>query len=509
MSTLNIIREVHRHSRLSAIRNPMWDKSHGIRFFMAIVWALAVVYIACFGVMLAYLVRKDGSVSAYEFIAGVLPFVLLADFLLRLAIKQTPTQLVKPYLLLPISKYTVTDSFLLEDLLSPINLIWQALFIPYGVLTILTTDGIFAFLGFIIILQLIVEINSQWYLLIRSLTSVSVLWWAFPVLVCAIVLLPSFVGNETGVAAFCDFYAQAGGWLWKNQTVLWSSTVIVLLLIFLLNRLVEHNLLRREVSDSRNTATSRLLFGKGVSFLSSANNITMYMKLDIVSIARNKNLRKTFISAILLLAVISAVMSLTSIFVDDFMKTFWLVYSFDLFAAMFLVKIMSYEGNYIECLAVGKDSITSLLWAKYFLSVAVLIIPFVILIPTVVAGVYSVSDLIAYMLLAAGVVNFGYFQLAPYNNETTALNAKLMGKGRTQNNYTQIVVSAIVFAVPVSVIMMLENKFGHDITNIVIAIVGIVFTLASYLWIPNIAKSMRKRKYGNLESYRQTRMSIS
>ena len=114
----------------------------------------------------------------------------------------------------------------------------------------------------------------------------------------------------------------------------------------------------------------------------------------------------------------------------------------------------------------------------------------------------KVSELLAYALFAAGLTNFGYFQLAVYNNTSYTLNDKATGKHSTVNNFTQMVASLIIFTVPISLIILVEGFFGRATASILMVSVGILFIILSPLWLRNIVKRMKARKYINLEGFR-------
>lgn len=63
--------------------------------------------------------------------AVVLIFILALDFLLRVPFQKTPTQEVKPYLLLPVKRIRVIDFLLIRSGLSLFNLFWLFLFVPF------------------------------------------------------------------------------------------------------------------------------------------------------------------------------------------------------------------------------------------------------------------------------------------------------------------------------------------------------------------------------------------
>lgn len=482
----------------------MWEKGKYARLVGWIFGALILLYLAFISLLLAWLVREDRSISGVEFMSGILPFVLLADFLLRFTSQQTPSQLIKPYMLVLISKRTCTDSFLLETTFKPFNLAWQALFLPYGILTVMHEEGFWAFAVFIIALQIIIAINSLWYILIHSLISVSLTWWMLPIAVYGIVATPFFIGDAPGINSFCDLYASVGKWLDSHAAILWLALAALLALAFIVDRLVVYNIISKEVASEKETSHSVRF---SLSFNRASNAIATFLMLDTASIMRNKNLRKSFTTSIIALVAISATLSFTSIYDGNrAMQMYWLYYCFALFPAMFSVKIMCYEGNYIDCLLLHKETILGLLKAKYYSTCAMMLLPFLLLLPTVATHIFTLGELLGYMLFAAGVVNCVYFQLAVCNNQTSPLNTKLAGKGGTRNNYTQMIVSLLVLVLPLPIIALMERLAGKDVTCLLMAAIGAAFVLTSSIWLKNIYKRMMRRKYINLESFHATRV---
>ena len=501
-ATLSLL---HHHRMLATRRNVLSGEGKAAKIFIWVMTAMAVVYLAFVGLMMAFILVDDKSVNAYEFTSGIVPFVMVADFIFRFVFRKMPVQEVRPYLLLPLSKYSCTDCLLIEDLLSPYNLLLQAFFLPIGVITVLPRYGLVALFGFHLALQLVIEINSQWHLLVRALTGTNLLWWILAGGVYAIEAIPFFVGKG-GINSFCDFYASIGQWLLVHQLVLWSALAGTLALFFLINRTVQHSLVRDEItvrtsSGSRMRLLSSLL-STSVSFLSAGSMTRACIRLEIISLFRNKNLRKTFFSSVAMIIGAGALLSFTDIFDDRISRIFWMIYSFNTFAAMILVKIMCYEGNYIDCIAVHPDNLYNILKGKYVLFVVLLIIPLAALLPTVFTGVMKLTELLAYALFAAGLTNFGYFQLAVYNNTSYSLNEKATGKHSALNNFTQMVTSLIIFSVQMSVIILVEGFFGCTATTILMSSVGILFIILNPLWLRNIVRRMKVRKYKNLEAFR-------
>ena len=68
--------------------------------------------------------------------AVALIFILALDFLLRIPFQKTPTQEVKPYLLLPVKRNRIIDFLLIRSGLSLFNLFWLFMFVPFAFITI-------------------------------------------------------------------------------------------------------------------------------------------------------------------------------------------------------------------------------------------------------------------------------------------------------------------------------------------------------------------------------------
>ena len=68
---------------------------------------------------------------------------------------------------------------------------------------------------------------------------------------------------------------------------------------------------------------------------------------------------------ILVVIAFSLLLSFTEVYDGTGMKNFITVYNFAIFGILFLLQIMSYEGNYIDGLMSRKESIYTLLRAKF------------------------------------------------------------------------------------------------------------------------------------------------
>ena len=200
----------------------------------------------------------------------------------------------------------------------------------------------------------------------------------------------------------------------------------------------------------------------------------------------------------------SLLVAYTTIYDSELMQNFWCLYCFALYGVTALIKIMGQEGNYIELLMMHRENIIALLRAKFIFYSAVLIIPFVIMLPAVFTGKYTILMLFAYMLLTAGFLHFVIFQLAVYNKQTLPLQLKVTAKGNFENGM-QLVIELFALFGPVLITGLGYLLVGLTYTYIFMCIVGLAFIIAHPIWIRNIYTRMMKRRYENLEGFMNTR----
>jgi hypothetical protein len=133
---------------------------------------------------------------------------------------------------------------------------------------------------------------------------------------------------------------------------------------------------------------------------------------------------------------------------------------------------------------VHKENIYTLLKAKYYFYCAVLLLPALLLIPTVVSGRYSILMILAYVFITTGPEYCILFQLAVYNKQTLPLNEKITGKGNFENTL-QLVIELIVFFIPVALALLFTALFGDTIGYTILIVIGVLFpTVPSVVWHP-------------------------
>ena len=462
---------------------------------VGIMSSTVVIYLVMFAIVFALSANASHRFTAMEYMVAQMPLVLIVDFLARLMFQQTPSQLVKPYILLPVPRYVCIDSFILTSLLSWGNLLWFIMFVPFVLMSVFFSYGLLTSVSFLILAYLIVLCSSQFYLICRTLFNNNIIWWTLPIGTFLAIFLPWIL---RGYTAFLRFYAPVATGIEHGNIIPHLGILAVLAVLIIINRRLQYVSVWQELGKQKVTKLKRV---SEFSLFNRYDEVGEYLKLEIKLLMRNKNPRKTFLFAIVLVLLISMIIAFTSVYDSQFMTNFWCFYCFAIFGGMLLIKAMSYEANYIETLFIHKENILKLLRAKYYFFCMLLLIPFVLMLPMVFMGKWNIAMLIAYGVFTAGSQYCLIMQMAVYNKQKIALNEKIVGKGGIENSYMQILTEAIAFFLPLAIIQPLEIIAGKYIAWGTMFTTGVIFIITHKLWLNNIYRRMMKRKYKNLEAF--------
>ena len=493
---MNLFLELRRHARLADKRHPMYEKSRFTRFWMylmAIFWAGYLIFI---GITFA-LGLEDAPTEPYHILNSGLAFVLALDFLMRFPFQRTPTQEVKPYLLLPVRRNRLIDFLLIRSGLSGFNFIWLFMFLPFALLTVTKFYGLWGVLTYCAGIWLLMLLNNYWYLLCRTLLGERI-WW---------VLLPLAVYGGLGVGMFLpedspvfDWFRDLGeGFITGNAPAFLGVLAAIALLWW-----VDSRVIRRLIYSELNKTEDTTVEVKKLSeykFLDRYGMTGEYMRLELKLMLRNKVCRKSLISIVIVIFLFSAMISFWDVYQ---IRDFWVMYNYVIVSLLAFSTLMGYEGNYMDGLMTRRESLFALLRAKYVLYNLVLLLPFLLMLAGVVTGKLSLLQILGWGLFTAGVVNFGFFQLAVYNNRTVDLNAKMTSRNNAGTGLQQLA-SFGAFALPWVVYLPLQVFFDSTVAYWGLIVLGLAFILTSRLWIGNVYKRLMRRRYQNMEGFRDSR----
>lgn len=498
MNRLKLFFLLRKNTKLSEKRNPMFEANQYGKFFGYIGIGVFVIEFIALGTFLGWIAAKEDEP---QLVLYTMPFILILDFGMRFLTQQTPMMLVKPYLLTPISKFAAIDCFLIQQVLDLGNLVWMAAFMPY--VFIVWCGGLtnWATLGMLVLLHLMVVVNSQWYLLVRTLVNQSMWWWLLPAAFYGALILPFFVlPDDIGEKVF-EFIGEN---ILEPYAFSWWTFLLFAVLfvgLFAINRHLQMHLIYDEIGKKEKTKLKHVSEFKS---LERFGQIGEYLKLEVKSTMRNKAIRSRFIQGVCFITFFSLMIAFTSVYNSSFERNFWCLYAFVFFGSVNLTKVMCPEGNYIDLLMVHEENILTLLRAKYYYYCAILVLPFAFTLIPVFTGKFSLLMVLAYLFTATGPIYAMLFQMAVYNKQTLPLNDKITGKNQMENKW-QAIVSMIGMFVPVIEVLILQAIFDETTAYWILLLIGLGFTLTETYWMRNIYQRMMRRRYSNLEGFHSTR----
>ena len=492
MNKFQLYRLLRKNTNLSYKRSPAFEQNKWAKLLIYIGAGMFAIYLIMYGCIAGMSAHGEAGIMV-----GAAIIYMAIDFLLRFIVQTTPGMMVKPYILQPISRYTAIECFLVGEHVSGYNLLWLCMFVPYGIILLFAGENFWVVFYEVFTAEILIILNSQIYLFFRTLINRTVLWLIPALALYALPYVPMMISpKESTIEKIFELTSTSGMSFWFLPAVL-----LFIAGLFFVNRYFQFKYVYEEISKK----TEREL--KHVSQFTFFNRFGLvgeYLKIELKSNIRNKTMRTRCIYSLVAVVVFTLLVTYTHIYDGELMQNFWCLYCFALYGVTALIKIMGQEGNYIELLMMHRENLIALLQAKFWFYSSVLIIPFVIMLPAVFEGKYSLLMLFAYMLLTAGFLHFIIFQLAVYNKQTLPLQLKVTAKGNFENGM-QLFIELFALFGPVLLTGLGYMLVGLTYTYIFMCIVGLGFILTHHLWIRNIYNRMMKRRYENLEGFMNSR----
>lgn len=487
---------IRRNERLAERRSPMFEKNRFAKFLLAFNVAFWAAYLIFIGVMLYVALSEEAPhMEPYHLLNSGLPVILLLDFLVRF-LMQVPAQEVKPYLLLPVPRHKVVNLYLLRAGLNGFNLFWLFLFVPFSLLSVTRFYGLTGVLLYNLGIVLLMVANAYWSVLARSFIRQSAVWMLLPAGVYGVMALLEFL-PDTGWTG--RFFMDLGEGYILGSPLAFGLTLVCIGGLFLLNSRMQERFIFQELGrvEDKNVRISNYRFLDGYGLTGE------YIRLELKLMFRNKMPKRQFWMFIVCMGILAGILVADA--EESMSSNFGLVYCYSLLGLMTLSTILSSEGNYIDGLMVRKESLRELLHAKYYMQCVLLIIPFLMTLPAVfLTDHVTLLTLLAFVSFSMGCSFPMMMQLAVYNNRTINLNASAMQKSGGNSAYQSLIMGCS-FGVPLILIGIIRAFADADTTYLILLLMGLPGIALHKWWIENIYRRFRKRRYANMEGFRNTR----
>lgn len=499
MNKLKLYRLLVAQQELKDKRHPMFEKN---RFMKILMWFMVLYYAAILLLMGSILPMGFSGmypgVAGFHVLDGNLIWVLLIDFWIRFILQETPAQQARPYSLLPVRRSFLMNMYLVRTGFSLGNLFWGFMLVPFGAIAVLPLLGWGGFLLWLLGWWLLCIANGFCYLFCRALCMKHFLWVLIPLAVhggiVALMLLPD--KNPLDMPCTVLMYEYA-----KGNLLYIICTLALIALLYWANYALQMRMVYNEVAKKEEVELKSV---SKMSFLNRWGNTGEYLKMEIKLRMRNSQVRLQFYIGVGMIFLFSVIQYFSDVYSGAFMTSFICLYDYVILGMMTLITVMCYEGNYIDGLMARRESIFSLLCAKYYFNIALLVLPLLIVLPLIVTGKGSLWMNLGYMFMTAGILYPMIFQMAVYNNFTLPLNQKLTGK---QGNMMQQIISIAVLFVPIAFeklfVLILGDVWGY----VLMMALGLLGIATHKIWLRNIYNRFMARRYANMDGFRASRNS--
>ena len=498
MHLITLFRILRQHRKLSEKRNPMFETNKFAQFwgyFMALFW---IGYLIFFGTLFAF-AFDEGSREPYHVLNAGFIFVLGIDFLMRFAFQKTPTQEMKPYMLLPIRRHRLIDVLLLRSGLQGYNLLWLFFYVPFAILTVTRFYGVWGVCTYCIGVWMLMLLNNYWFLFCRTLMNERFLWLLLPIAYYGGIACALFIPEESPLY---DWSTTLGEYFIQGEWIAFATLAVIILLMFLINRAVMQRLVYAELSKVE-TTTEKVGTLSEYRFLNRFGIIGEYMRLELKLFLRNKMCRKSLYMIFGVVLMFSLLISFSDVY-EGGMRDFLILYNFAIFGILGLSGLMAYEGNYIDGLMSRKESIYALLRAKYMLWSTAMVFPLLLNLPAIFTGKVELLTCLGWLFFVPGPIYCLLFQLAVLNKKTLNLNVKLTNRQNIGTGYQNLITSGALF-IPIIVNSILKALVSQEMASWILIAIGLTFIATSKYWIRNVYHRFMKRRYENMEGFRDTR----
>ena len=467
-------------------------------FFML---GLLAMEFLMFGFVLDKLLLEIGEYErAIDTFNSMLLYVLALDFIIKFFFKSNQSMQIAPYLSLPVKRNVLFNFLLQKEFTSFWNFYLLFLVVPFAFKAITPFFGLLSAGLYILFFYILCIINSLIVSFANNLAKQSA-WFYIPI---ALFVIFPFIFPVTGKIDTGYYTQQIGELLLNNHWGVWLGLIALFIAFWIINRMQMRNELYRELQGEKAEKISS--FSK-LSFLDQFGETGDLIQLEIRMIYRSKRLKQQvlFAGAICFGFFIWQLYTPNSLFSQGgpFLLLFYGLITVGLLGIIMGQYLFTSESSFFDGMMARNLSIRNMLTGKYLLYSSFALVTTLLLLIPAFQGKISPLLLIANFFYVIGPVFFMIFQNAVYNKTYLDLFDRGMMNWKSQSP-NMIIITLITMFIPVILILIVIGFFGKDTAYWFMIGIGILFTLTSRQWLQWTYNRFLKRRYKNMEGFRNS-----
>lgn len=479
-----------RHEIKNFFRNPSFATNLVFKILMWIGWFFLALYFVGAAFLLFFYAQEDLEVNPAEFASRWFIYLWLADLAGRFIIQQMPTNNIKPYLTLNITKKKLVNYSIIKTFLSFFNWSYLLVFIPFFVLLVTHGYSFLSAMTWCLSLLCLLIFNNFVNILLNGKKYLAAVLAAIGAAFYFLEYYDIFSITDYSSQIFFAFYEKP--WLVFVPILALAGVAIAAY------RLIYSTFYLDSGLKGKNTEAKV----QNIKFLDKYGVLGSFLKNDIRLILRNKYPRQVLFTGVLFLFYGMF------IYVSETYQSLWFKFLAGLivtggFSMTFGAKVPSWDSAHYPLMLTQNVSYKEYLESKWWLMVIATAISIVL------ASFYLLIDVEYYLIiLVAGIYNLGvnsHLTLlgGAYVKSPVDLNAKAKSFGdKNAFNLRSMLLSFPKMILPMAVFLLLYFFVNSTAALIAIALMGVLGFLLKNKIFDIIIKTYKSEKYMTLQAYK-------
>lgn len=468
--------------------------SVGVNLFMKVLRILGILYFTgCFagGAFIAFfLVQKEMQQDPLKIISKFMVVLWAVDLILKYLFQQMPTQNIKPFLTLNISKRTLVNYTLIKTFLSPFSWMNSVFFLTFSGICLFNGYGIVETVAWLTGISLLLYLNNFINILFNNKENIAI---GAGIVIAALAGLTYY-----NVIPLLDYSEKLFYSLYTKP----YFTVIPIVMFAGLWSICYKHVYKEFYLDQGLEA--KKTFGKteNIAFLNKYGAIGSFINNDIKMLRRNKVTKGILIGSFMFIFY-GLLMFTSSIYKTPYMMMFMGLFVTGGFQFLFGQRVPSFDSSYYPLMMTLNVPYKEYLKAKWWL------MNIVTAVSMVVALFYAVISWELYVtFFAAGLYNIGVnsqFTLwsGAFTKAQIDLNSKEKVMGQKNSfNMKSILLMIPKMLLPMAVFGLSKYFFGMTAAVISIAVLGLIGFLFREKIFDIIVNIYKSEKYSTLEAFK-------
>ena len=479
---------------LSFFRNPQFGTSLGLKLLTYFGMFYFSLIFAGLSFVLYYFSIEELHMDPIRLFSKFFIYYWVLDLVLRFMIQPMPTQNIKPFLTIGMTKSSLVKYSILKVFCHYFN--WA------GLIFLLPFAGLLIFNGgysVVPVLLFVVGITAMFYInnfLNILLNGKDAVFYSVAILFAALGALDYYQVVQLSVLSEHIFYS-----FYQHPFLVAVPIIVTLLLAYAAYRMIYQEFYLDKGLEVKKAVGKT----ENIEYLNRFGTVGTFLNNDIRMIKRTKAARTAFFMSLLFVAY--GLIGLTGQYQSPYGRFFLAIFISGGFMFMFGQRVPSWDSSYYPLMMTQQVPYRDFLKAKWSLLVLGVIVS------TIMASFYIfVYDFEFYLIvIAAGLYNIGVNSFmtliaGAFNKIPIDLNSnkKSMGGGQTKFNMKVLLMIIPQMLLPIATFALVNWLGGVYAAVIALSCLGLIGLLLRQQFFKYITKVYKTEKYTTLESFKKT-----